>query len=246
MKLGFSPLTWQHSWLCLWLALPTLSQGMISSVWALQRSTSGLMWKSQQLPGSLVCGVRGSDCMGLWFPCRCCLLEKPLRSSSGCWDTRLVTRRQSAAWRRLGLCWFSTDRMGTYFVFPQAGHGSENLCLEGKMVFSQGIWGPRDSVQHQRLIVQGVSYLHFVLVVSSVKRAAAIHPLPLLSLASVSSCVPGKRVLGAPITSENHSYVFRASAEHAVLHHLLLMLWKGTHDLVYFVPKTGVPAVILP
>lgn len=44
MKLGFSALTWQHSWVCLGHSPTTLSRGMISSVWALQRSASGLLW----------------------------------------------------------------------------------------------------------------------------------------------------------------------------------------------------------
>ena len=72
--------------------------------------------------------------------------------------------------------------------------------------------------------MQGVSSWHFVLVVSSVKRVAEIQPIPLLSLASVSSCIPGELVVGAPISSENHSYVFRASVEYALLQSLLLRL----------------------
>lgn len=175
MKLGFSALTWQHSWLCLGHSPPTLSQGVISSMWALQRSASGLLWgrcgeNPKQLTvcqESLVCGVQASgtgssDCMGLWFPCHFCLLEKPLRSSFSCWDTGLVTRRLRAIWRRLGLCWFSLTGQGPTSSSLRQVMGLKTPVLEGKMMFSQGVWGPRDHLQHQRLIVQGVSSWHFV------------------------------------------------------------------------------------
>lgn len=189
---------------------------------------------------SLVCGVQASgagssDCIGPWFPCHFCLLEEPRRSSSSCWDTGPVTRRLERRLEKTGTVLVFIDRIRTYFVFPQAGHGSKSPSLEGKKMFSQGVWGPCDHLQHQRLIVQGVSIWRFVLVVSSAKWAAEVQPIPFLSLASVSSYFPGEHVVWAPVSCENHSYVFRASVEYAPLQGLLLTLWKATRGLVYFV-----------
>lgn len=103
-------LTWQHSWPCLGHSSPTLSQGMISSVWALQRSVSGLLWRR--------CGENPNSWLSAGEPCLQCaslgsrqlrlhgsvvslpfwLLEEPLRSSSSCWGMGPVTRRLSAVW----------------------------------------------------------------------------------------------------------------------------------------------------
>lgn len=196
------------------------------------RSAVGEMWwKSQQLTvcqESLVCGVQASgtgssDCMGLWFPCHFCLLEKPLRSSSSCWDTGLVTRRLRAVWRRLGLCWFSLIGQGPTLSSLRQVMGLKTPVWKERWCFPKESGAPV-IISNIRDSLCRVSPPGILLVVRSVKWAAEIQPIPLLSLASVSSCIPGELVVGAPISSENHSYVFRASAEHALLQGLLLML----------------------
>lgn len=120
-------------------------------LYGLCRSASGLLWgemwwKSQQLT---VCrrasGLHGS------------VVSLPLLSARETPKIFLQLLRHEVGHeetecrlKKTGTVLVFRDRMGTYFVFPQAGHGSENIYLEGKMVFSQEVWGTCDPLQHQR------------------------------------------------------------------------------------------------
>lgn len=114
------------------------------------RSAVGEMWwKSQQLPVCLlespVCIVKFQEQLGqiAWvcgFPAISVSYRNP-------WDLLPDAEprvwSQGTVWRILGLLVF-TDRMRISCIFPQAGHGSKNPCLKGKIVFSQGVWAPCD------------------------------------------------------------------------------------------------------
>lgn len=90
-NLGFSALTWQHSWLFLGHSLCALSQGMHGFC---RDVPQVCCWGDVVKIPTAACPSAGepclhceaskalrSDCMGLWFPCYFCLLEKSLRSS---------------------------------------------------------------------------------------------------------------------------------------------------------------------
>lgn len=139
------------------------------------RSAAGEMWwNSQQLPVCLpespVCIVKLQQQLGqtAWvcgFPAISVSYRSPRDLPPGA-EPRVWSRGAECCLEKTGTMLVFTDWMRICFIFPQAGHGSKNPCVKGKMVFSQGVWAPCDHLHHQRLFVQDVSSWHFVLLLA--------------------------------------------------------------------------------